>query len=57
MIVVEEGDSKARSSELEMGLSSNYESEELSVDTTVLKPLQTRNPPLSSSSLPFHALF
>ena len=55
MVVIEEGDSKLRSSELETGLSSNYESEEIGVDTAVLKPLQTPNPPLSSSSLPFHA--
>ena len=42
-------------SELETGLSSNYESEEIGVDTALSKPLQTPNPPSSSSSLPFHA--
>lgn len=39
MVVIEEGDSEARCSELKAGLSSNYEFEELGVDTTVSKPL------------------
>ena len=56
MAVVEEGDSKTRSSELETGFSSNNDSKEIGVDTTMSKPLQTPNPPSSSSLLPFHAL-
>ena len=57
MAVVEEGDFEVRSSELETGLSSNYESEELGVDIAVSKLLKTPNPSSSSSSPPFHALF
>ena len=57
MAVIEKGDFGVRSSELEMGLSSNYESEELGVDTVVSKLLKTPNAPLSSSLPPFHALF
>ena len=56
MAVLEEGDSEAKSSELEMGLSSNSKSEELGVDIVVSNFLQTPNSPLSSSSFPFHAL-
>ena len=57
MAIVKEGDSKARFSELETGLSLNYEFEELGVDTVVSNLLQTPNPPSSSSMLPFHAHF
>ena len=56
MAIVKEGDSEAKSSELEKGLFSNSKSEELGVDTMVLKLLQTPNPSSSSSSFPFHAL-
>lgn len=37
MAIVKEGDSEVRSSELETGLSSNFESEDLDIDTTVSK--------------------
>ena len=57
MAIVEERDSKVRSSDLEMGLSSNNESEEKDVDIAVSKLLQPSNPSSSSSSIPFHALF
>ena len=57
MAVVEEGDFEVRSSELETGLSSNYEFEELGVDIAVSKLLKTPNLTSSSSSPPFHALF
>ena len=57
MAIVEERDSKVRSSDLEMGLSSNNESEEKDVDIAVSKLLQPLNPSSFSSSIPFHALF
>ena len=57
MAVIEEGNSEVRSSKLKMGLSSNYKSEELGVDTAVSKLLQPPNPPSSSSSPSFHVLF